>query len=140
MIADPTAVLLDTGVLVAVLDETDPHHGSAIEWISGSTRRLHTVESVLSESAYFVPSHRRHSVADFILASKTTIHHPDAAALRRVAAILRKYADLGPDWADAMLVWVAEHTGIHRIATLDVRDFSAYRIHGRAKFQLEPIR
>jgi predicted nucleic acid-binding protein len=67
------------------------------------------------------------------------VHHPDAAAYRRIGAILRKYADLRPDWADASLVWAAEDTGIHHIATLDVRDFSAYRIHGRNKFILEAV-
>src|SRR5207253_1850067 len=64
---------------------------------------------------------------------------PDFAAYRRVGALLRKYADLRPDWADVMLVWLAEQSGIHKIATLDVRDFSAYRIQGRSKFLLEPI-
>ena len=140
MTVDPAAVLLDTGVLVAVLDHADPLHQSAIDWISASRRNLHTVESVLAEAAHFVPAHHRAAVADFVLATKAAIHHPDPGAYRRVAGILGKYADLRPDWADAMLVWVAEQTGIHRIATLDVRDFSAYRIHGRSKFQIEPIR
>ena len=81
----------------------------------------------------------RAAVANLAASGTLHVHSPNAAAFRRVGAILRKYASLDPDWADATLVWLAEETGIHRIATFDVRDFSTYRIHGRAKFQLEPI-
>jgi predicted nucleic acid-binding protein len=137
--ANTSAVLLDTGVLVALLDKADPRHEAAIQWVSASRAQLHTVEAVLTEAAFFLPDHQRAAVADFVLVAKVGVHHPDTAAYRRIAAILRKYADLGPDWADASLVWLAEESGIHRIATLDVRDFSAYRVHGRSKFQLEPI-
>jgi hypothetical protein len=34
------------------------------------------------------------------------------------------------------LVWLAEKLDIRRIATLDVADFSVYRIHGRVRFEL----
>jgi hypothetical protein len=44
-----------------------------------------------------------------------------------MSALLREYADLDPDWADIVLVWPAEATGISRIATLDVAGFSVYR-------------
>jgi hypothetical protein len=54
--------------------------------------------------------------------------------------LLRKYADIDPDWADVALVWLAEISGIVRIATLDVADFSVYRIHGRKRFELELLR
>ena len=36
--------------------------------------------------------------------------------------------------------WLAEATGIHRIATLDVADFNVYRINGRKRFELELLR
>ena len=38
------------------------------------------------------------------------------------------------------LVWLAEATGINRIATLDVADFSVYRVYGRKRFELELLR
>ena len=38
------------------------------------------------------------------------------------------------------LVWLAEATGVSRIATVDVADFSVYRIHGRKRFELELLR
>jgi predicted nucleic acid-binding protein len=68
------------------------------------------------------------------------MHRPEAHAYGRIAALLRKYRDFDPDWADVMLVWLAEATGIVRIATIDVTDFSVYRIHGRKRFELELMR
>ena len=64
----------------------------------------------------------------------------DSAPFVRIAELLRKYANLDPDWADVSLVWLAETTGIKRIATVDVADFSVYRIHGRKRFELELLR
>ncbi|HVZ45108.1 MAG TPA: PIN domain-containing protein [Ramlibacter sp.] len=132
-------MLLDTGVFVSLLDESAPGHDDAMRWLAASSARLHTVEAVLTETAFFLPHRQRAAVADFVEVGKVVVHHHDSAAYRRIAAILRKYADLGPDWADASLVWLAEQSGIHHIATLDVRDFSTYRIHGRSKFLLETI-
>ncbi len=72
--------------------------------------------------------------------ARLTLHHPDAAGYSRMAVLFRKYADIDPDWADLALIWLAESTGISRIATLDVADFSVYRIHGRKRFELELLR
>lgn len=65
------------------------------------------------------------------------IYHPDAAGLARIGQLLRKYESPGPDWADACLVWLPEHLGTRRIATIDVKDFSVYRIDWRNRFELE---
>ena len=139
MQAGRNGVLLDTGVLVALLLRDDPRHEAAAQWLAGCASPLHTVEPVLAETAFFLPAHQRAVVADLAASGKVRLHHPDTAGLKRIGAILRKYVDLQPDWADAALVWLAEASGIGRIATLDVRDFSTYRIHGRAKFALEAI-
>jgi hypothetical protein len=34
------------------------------------------------------------------------------------------------------LVWLAETCGVNQIATLDVADFSIYRIQGRKRFEM----
>ncbi len=132
-------VILDTGVLVALFNQGDSRHAAASAWLARCSAQLHTVEPVLSETAFFLPPTRRGAIADLAAAGTVRIHPADASAFKRIGAILRKYADLDPDWADASLVWLAEQSGIHHIATLDVRDFSAYRIHGRRKFVLETI-
>jgi predicted nucleic acid-binding protein len=132
-------VLVDTGAFVALLNGDDAAHAAAVNWLAGCRAQLHTVEPVLTETAFFLPPSARASLADMAASGVLRIHHPDAAGFKRMGTIIRKYLDLDPDWADACLVWLAEQTGIHRVATLDVRDFSTYRIHGRSKFMLEPL-
>lgn len=132
-------VLVDTGAFVALFNADDASHTVAVEWLTDCRAQLHTVEPVLTETAFFLPASARAALADMAGSGVLNIHHPDAAGFKRMGSIVRKYHDLDPDWADACLVWAAEQTGIHRIATLDVRDFSTYRIHGRAKFLLEPL-
>jgi len=133
-------VLLDTGPLVALYARDDSRHGAVAQWMAGFQGQLHTVEPVLTEAAFFLPARTRPALADLAASGALHLHHPDAAGYSRIAALLRKYADRDPDWADIALVWLAETTGIRRIATLDVADFSVYRIHGRKRFELELLR
>ena len=133
-------VLLDTGVLVAVYARDDPRHLSVTRWLAGFRGALHTVEPVLTEAAYFLPARLRAAIAELVERGVIQVHHPDRTAYARIEELLRKYTDIDPDWADVALVWLAETIGITRIATLDVADFSIYRIHGRKRFELELLR
>lgn len=130
------AVLLDTGVLVALYRRNDPWHAAASRWMEGHNGPLYTVEPVLTEVAYFLPARARVTLAEFAQSGAIEVCHLNATAFARMAVLLRKYADREADWADMALVWLAEQTGIHRIATLDVTDFSVYRIGGRKRFEL----
>ncbi len=130
-------VLLDTGVLVALFDRMDRHHAAATDWMSAHQGPLLTVSPVLSEAAFFLPPRLRHALAEMPARGVLQVHHPDAIGYSRIAQLFLKYADQKPDWADLELVWLAETTGVHRIATLDVADFGIYRIKGRKRFELE---
>lgn len=141
--SEPSAargVLLDSGPLVALYARDDGRHAAVTQWMAGFRGELHTVEPVLTEAAYFLPARIRPLLADLAAGGALHLHRPDEAGYSRIAALLRKYADRDPDWADIALVWLAETTGIRRIATLDVADFSVYRIHGRKRFELELLR
>ena len=94
---------------------------------------------MLSEAAFFLPARLRGALADLAAGGTMRIHHPDMAGLARMAELLRKYQSLDPDWADIGLVWLAEHLGTRRIATIDLKDFSVYRIDGRKRFELEML-
>lgn len=109
-----------TGWLVALHARDDP---------------LHTVDPVLAEAAFFLPARQRVGLAGLAADGVLQVHHPDAAGHARMAEILRKYADLDPDWADLALIWMAESAGVHRLATVDRTDFGLYRIHGRRRFE-----
>lgn len=95
---------------------------------------------VLAEASFFLPPRLRSALAQLAASGAIELHHPDAAGYARIAQLFEKYADQDPDWADLELVWLAEKTSIARIATLDVADFSVYRINGRKRFELELLR
>lgn len=133
-------VIVDTGVLVAMFDRHDAHHEAALKWLAGSSSELHTVVPVLTEASFFLPTRLRSALAGLASNGTLQLHHPDAPGYARIAQLFVKYADQSPDWADMELVWLAESTGIVRIATVDVADFSVYRVHGRKRFELELLR
>lgn len=130
------SVIVDTGFLVALFDERERGHAAAAAWLSGHHGPVLTVEAVLSEAAFFLPVHVRPALGDVVAEKGLEVRSPDAPGYRRIATLMRKYAAQDPDWADAALVWLAEATGIRRILTVDERDFSIYRIHGRQSFDL----
>jgi predicted nucleic acid-binding protein len=133
-------VLIDTGVLVAMFDRLDAHHEAAASWMEKRESALFTVVPVLTEASFFLPVRLRAALAGLAADGTLALRHPDAIGYSRIAQLFAKYADRSPDWADMELVWLAEATGIARIATLDVADFSVYRIHGRKRFELELLR
>ncbi len=136
----PPDVLVDTGPLVALFNRDDPHHAHAGAWLAAQTGPLHTVDAVLAECAFFLPARLRGNLAELAARGVLQVHSPDAAGHARMAQLFNKYRDQDPDWADLALVWLAEQSGIRRIATLDTTDFSVYRIQGRMRFQLELMR
>ncbi|MCY7316912.1 MAG: hypothetical protein LH480_15220 [Rubrivivax sp.] len=129
-------VLVDTGVLVALFDRLDKHHDAACTWMASTHAALITVPSVLCETALFLPPRLRAELAGLAARGVLQVHTPDATGHARMATLFDEYRDCDPDWADLELVWLAETTGAQHIATLNVADFSVYRIHGRKRFEL----
>jgi hypothetical protein len=129
-------VLLDTGPLVALYARNDRHHAAAERWLATYGGQLHTVDAVLAEAAHLLPTRLCGALVELAVQGCVVVHPLGTDAYRRMAVLARKYADQGPDWADLALVWLAESSGIHRIATLDTTDFGVYRIHGRRAFDI----
>ena len=109
-------VLVDSGVLVALYRHDDPRHGEAATWFAGQHAPMHTVEAVLTEAAYFMAARARAALARLAASGRMQLHRPDSQGHARMAELFAKYEDRDPDWADVALVWLAEATGITRIA------------------------
>jgi predicted nucleic acid-binding protein len=60
----------------------------------------------------------------------------EAAHLSRLSVLMRQYADLPMDLADASLVLLAEEYGEGRIVSTVERDFHAYRWKNQHPFQI----
>ena len=133
-------IAADSGYLYALIDRSDVWHARA----TAAFRRLADEEivttwPVLTETCYLVLNRVGSHFAIELMADAAdggiSIWNPGFEALGRVPALMRKYAALPMDLADASLVLLAEHLGHGRILTTDVRDFGFYRWMDRKPFK-----
>jgi uncharacterized protein len=128
------AAWVDTGFLVALFARNDPHHTSAVEFLANAQRlELHSLWPVVAEASFFLDTSGKIALLSWLERHGVILHELSVAELPAMRGILKKYHDLAPDFTDAALVTLAGIHGINKIITVDVRDFSAYRLpDGRA--------
>lgn len=130
------AVLLDTGVIVALLDRSERHHAQCADVIPDVRGALVTCEPVVAEACYLL--RRLPGAPEAVLENvETGVFQVPARLVEQAGAVkklLAKYRDVPIDLADACLVDLADRLGTGRILTLD-RDFEVYRWRSRRKFE-----
>ena len=131
-------IAVDTGFLLALLDGRDRHHAVAAQWEFSVEEGWITTWPVVTELCYLVATKLGVGVAVDCMQEMThgaikiwDIPNPQA---REIPALMKRYANLPMDLADASLVLLAEHLGHGRILTTDERDFGAYRWKSRKPF------
>ena len=131
-------VLADSGYFVGLYNPKDHHHARCMAYFSNYTGQTTTTWAVFTEvCALLTPSKQK---AFFTWADKAQslgylrIESPPAQAIAPIWSLMDKYDDLPMDFCDASLVYLATTLNIHRIATIDVRDFSVYRLPGNKRF------
>ena len=133
--------LIDTGFLVAVLDEKDFLHENCVSALAAEISPL-LPEIVLTELAYLVSRELGYKVWTKFLRSVADGELPlisvELKDLARAAEILEKYQDSKLDFVDAAIMAIAERLDIERILTVDRRDFGLFRpLHCEA-FEIIP--
>ncbi len=133
-------VLLDTGVFVALLDRSERNHRRCVEAFRAFRGRLLTTEAVLTETLYLLgPAYRNQEPAlQFVLRGAAELVSMTISRLERTEALMKQYADVPMDFADATLVVVAEEFRVYDVFTLDRKGFSAYRAHRNHPFRILP--
>ena len=129
----------DTGYWYALDNAGDRHHRRAVEIGTGleanpvttwpvPTETCHLLQRSLGVDATtkFLNSLERSGVEVFDLGY---------GHLPRIDELMRKYASLPMDLADASLVILAEHLGRGRILSTDRRDFDLYRWKNHDPFE-----
>jgi predicted nucleic acid-binding protein len=121
-------VLLDTGVIFALLDRSERAHEECVRVLDGLRRPLVTCEAVITETCYLLRS--RPQAAQAVLANVESgffaIPFQLSRSAAKIQAILTKYRDTPADFADACLVQMADELDTGDILTLD-SDFAHYR-------------
>ena len=133
-------VACDAGPLIALINRRDQFHSSCVAAAESLRFPLLTVWPVIVEAYYILDN--RGGPADRVLHWLTARHlrliDLRDADLRRMRQLIKKYADLPMDLADAALVAACERTKIHRIFTVDRRDFLIYRPAHASQFEVIP--
>ena len=108
-------IAVDTGFLLALLDARDRNHAAALNWEPSVEEGWITTWPVVTELCYLVTT--KLSVAVAVDCMQEMTHGaikiwdiPDQQA-REIPALMKRYANLPMDPADASLVLLAEHLG-----------------------------
>jgi predicted nucleic acid-binding protein len=134
------ALICDTGALVDYLVAAAPDH-HAFRAAIDAARTRYIPGLVLAELDYFLRNHRRAmgSLIDDIRRGAFVYAPPTDAQLSRAMAIDATYANLSLGLVDATIVALAEELDLPRLATRDIRDFSAVRLGDGRAFDLVVI-
>lgn len=134
-------VLVDTGVIVALLDASERHHKLCARTVERLYVPLITCEAVIAESCYLLRNlpGAAEAVLDNVAAGVFQIPFQLCGESRGVKQMLKKYSDHKIDLADACLIVLAEQFRTPDVLTLD-RDFAIYQWGKNKPFQLLPER
>lgn len=131
-------IAVDTGFLYALADRRDAWHEQAMALWPTQEEGWITTWPVLAEACHLMAARLGPSFAALLMEDvgngDFSVWSPPPDQIGRVAVLMRKYARLPMDLADASLVLLAEHLGHGRILTTDMRDFGAYRWKSRKPF------
>jgi uncharacterized protein len=121
-------ILLDTGVIVALLDRSERFHQACADAVRELEAPLITCEAVIAESCYLLRNlaGAPEAVIENVAAGIFQLAFQLSREAAGVKQVLRKYRDRKIDFADACLIRMADEFGTGDILTLD-GDFSIYR-------------
>lgn len=132
-------ILCDAGVLLCLVDRTQPQHNTYRTTVTSLAKPLLTTWSCLTEAMYLA-LHRggwamQKQLGQILLDKLLVIYEVQEDEYARLLNLIEKYRDRPMDLADATLVLAAEKTEYRQILTLD-SDFFFYRIGDRDTFDV----
>jgi predicted nucleic acid-binding protein len=136
------ALVADTGAIYALFDRRDKHHKAVRAAVMAEAGAILIPVAILAELDYLLHTRlgqkAEERFLDGVLQGSFTLCPftlEDAAECKR---ILIQYRELELGLADASVIATAERTGVHRILTVDTRDFRAVQSAKGTPFELLP--
>jgi predicted nucleic acid-binding protein len=132
--------IIDTGPWVALIDRSETRHAESVQWLKNFSGRLYSTEAVLTEVLYILNFSITAQCAalDFVLQSVVEIVPSSTDSLKKTKNLMKKYADLPMDFADATIVCLAAETDIQNIVTFGRRDFAIYKLPKKKSLTIMP--
>jgi predicted nucleic acid-binding protein len=130
-------ILVDTGVLFALLNRKEQRHLDCLEALKNIYRPMVTCEAVIAETAHLLryKLEALEALLSNIQSGLFTIPFQISRSAPQVLSLLRKYRDTPADFADACLIQMADELNTGDILTLD-SDFAHYRWRRNRSFNL----
>ena len=124
--------IVDTGILYALFDAGDSWHERAVKFANQFPGKLVVPQTVIPEAAYLInkylgPAAEQHLISALVT-EEFTLEALNSKDLRRIAVLLRDYADLTIGTVEASVIALAERLKTHEIATTDRRHFSVIKL------------
>ena len=136
------ALICDTGVIYAAIDEYDVHHDTCAALVADPPEELAVPAPVIVELEWLVTGRMKFDQFDGFLQSielgAVRVVDLERGDYTRVRELCRRYEDLPLGLVDASVVTLAERLGERRVATLDHRRFTVVRPRHVAAFELVP--
>ncbi|MFT4099544.1 MAG: hypothetical protein QM674_00620 [Burkholderiaceae bacterium] len=136
-----TVCLLDAGPMVALFHQKDRFHTHFRRLIvdAGEPLQMHTTWPCVTEASHLLGPRLRVALLQWIGNGAVQVCPFDAPDLLDMCVSIKRYTQhprTEMDLADASLYWLASASGVARILTLDVRDFSRYRLPDGRGFEI----
>ena len=134
--------LIDSGPLIALFAVDDHHHArfdGLVKELSVGGLRLITTWPCIVEASYLLEIPQRFEMLKWIELGGAVVYPFEPVHLSDIVRWMRRYSESGKremDLADASLYWLADETGVTEILTVDVADFSRYRLPRGKAFTL----
>ena len=130
--------LIDTGPMVALFDAGDIAHSHYTELLAQNWR-LTTTWPCLVEVCHFLGANTVQRFLRWVSEGGVVVYPVDISNLPDLAELMACYTHpprTEMDLADASLVWLAQDTNTLNVMTMDVRDFSRYRLPDGRSFEI----
>lgn len=135
-------LVVDTGVLLAAADDSDPDHERCAKLLEAEPGPLLTTALVVAEAAYLIDRQLGPAAeARFfgsIAEGDLLVEALSGSDYRRIAELITTYADLPLGGTDASVIVLAERHGVTKVATLDHRHFAVVRPSHSAALAVVP--
>ena len=132
--------LIDTGPLVGLYHDEDPHHARCRAALAQFRPPLLTCWPVLTEAAWLLRKRPDafQAIVDGFATGLFALPPLDGGDLNGIAAIMARYQSAGIQLADATLAFLADRESIRTVFTTDRRDFSIIRLKRNRTLKLIP--
>lgn len=129
-------VLVDSGIIVAYYDNSDPWFAKTRKFFDDSRAQFVITEPCATEVMWLLQANQL-TQNEFLSDLAKGLYKCEplkAADFARIAELNAKYSDFEADYPDLSLIAISERLDIPRVASLD-QDFSIYRRYGKKRFE-----